>query len=477
MKKFLSILLLSSIALPANAQTLWQYYGGNMPSIETRAVTYNSYFDDEYRGTFMQNVNLAKILESEQDNQNATLGAVLPSATAVFETSLAAPITLSATTMTLAANAVRGGGVLSGYQCFTLDEGNSQAETVCGMTSATTVTGMTRGISQANGTTTVAALMFPHRRGTNVKITDFPVIQILKAQNNGEDVFESPIHYSASLPTSTIAADRTNIPSVGLVQDIAFNGAGVISATTLARGVSELATQTESASSTVNGSSGPLVIPASSATSTYNAATAGLRIISTQNNGKIDNNFISTTTLLNNLMLSTSTNIGSFPAWQIGKQIQVFTSVGTTTFSVPSGITKIFVRIVAGGGNNPANTSNVIAAGAGAGGYAERFIDVTGTSTIQLYVGNNTQWSTFGTNGFYMSAQPGQSPGTGGLVAGGTGGSATGGDINITGGSGGNSLTVTGIQASAGMLGGSSFFGGPGAYGSAATQGIVIVTW
>src|SRR3990167_9557133 len=92
------------------------------------------------------------------------LGASLPSATALFETSLAAPITTSATSMTLTANSVRGGGALSGYNCFTIDEGSSQAEFVCGTVSSTAVTAMTRGVSPLDGSTADTDLQFAHRR-------------------------------------------------------------------------------------------------------------------------------------------------------------------------------------------------------------------------------------------------------------------------------------------------------------------------
>jgi hypothetical protein len=57
-----------------------------------------------------------------------TLGAALPSGTAVFETSLQSRISSTDTSLTLTANSVRGGSALSGYNCFTLDEGRTDAE-------------------------------------------------------------------------------------------------------------------------------------------------------------------------------------------------------------------------------------------------------------------------------------------------------------------------------------------------------------
>jgi hypothetical protein len=144
------------------------------------------------------------------------VGATLPQATGVFETSLATPITSTATTMTLTENAVRGGGSLAGYTCFTLDEGTAQAEVVCGTVSSTTVSSMVRGISYADGISSVTANKFSHRRGANVKITDFPILQILKAQNNGDETFPNPLKYDTGIGplASSDLADKEYVLSV-----------------------------------------------------------------------------------------------------------------------------------------------------------------------------------------------------------------------------------------------------------------------
>jgi len=215
-------------------------------------------------------------------------GVALPAAPAVFETSLAAPITSSATTMTMAANSVRGGGSLTGYNCFTVDEGSAQAEFVCGTVSGTTVSSLTRGVSPSTGTSTVAALQFSHRRGASVKVTDFPVIQILKALAAGEDTFPANLIYAAGITPTSI----DHIVDKGYVDALAFSGAAVIDATTAARGVVELATAAEAAASTANGGSGVLTIPASIATSTYNASTAATRVLLSGAGGLLDPKFV-----------------------------------------------------------------------------------------------------------------------------------------------------------------------------------------
>lgn len=162
------------------------------------------------------------------------VGATLPTATGVFETSLASAITSTATSMTLSANSVRGGGSISGYTCLTVDEGSPSAEIICGTVSSTSVTSLTRGVSYADGVTSVAANKFSHRRGANVKITDFPILQILKAQNNGDATFENAIKYASGVAPST--AD--DLADKGYVDGVVV--AGGVDASTSTKGISKL---------------------------------------------------------------------------------------------------------------------------------------------------------------------------------------------------------------------------------------------
>lgn len=194
------------------------------------------------------------------------VGATLPQSVAVFETSLQSPLASSGDGMTLTANAIRGGGALSGYNCFTIDEGSAQAEFVCGTVSGTSVTDMIRGVSPSTGTTTVAALQFAHRRGANVKITDFPVIQILRAQANGQETFPNQIYYDERV-LITSGSPTTTIPTKWYVDNSVSAGAADANEST--RGIIEIATALEAASSTsIGGTGARLVIPSSVASDT-----------------------------------------------------------------------------------------------------------------------------------------------------------------------------------------------------------------
>ena len=176
--------------------------------------------------------------------QQQSVGLALPSIVSVFETSLQTGITSTATTLTLTANSIRGGGALSGFSCVTLDEGNSNAEQVCGTVSGTTMSSITRGISYSDGITEVAANKYSHRRGASVKLTDSPIIQRLKAQNNGDSTFVNQLTYESYLTP----VDDEDIISKKYVDDIAIAGASDGGFTT--KGIYEQATQIEMASST-----------------------------------------------------------------------------------------------------------------------------------------------------------------------------------------------------------------------------------
>lgn len=142
--------------------------------------------------------------------------------------------------------------------------------------------------------------------------------------------------------------------------------------------------------------------------------------------------------------------------------IRTFTTNGTWTR--PAGVTKILVRLVGGGGAG----SGVGESGA-AGGYSERLIDVTGTSSVTVTIGQGSSSSTTYSGrsgngqttsfGNFLSATGGNGANTSHQHCGGLPGLGTGGDVNLYGG-GGNGHSYYGCGD-----GGTSFFGGSGAVG------------
>lgn len=321
------------------------------------------------------------------------LGASLPQTPAGFETSLAAPITSTATSMTLTSATTRGGTALSGYNCFTIDAGSAQAEYVCGTVSGTTVSSMTRGIDDVTGTTTNATLKFSHRRGASVQITDFPAIQIIRAQANGSDTFPNVLKYDASTPA---CGANNEICDYEFITGLAFSGAGVVDGTATAKGVLELATQLETASSSSAGTSGNLAIPASNATSTYNSATAGLRVVVTQNNGFIDQGFLPPTTTKSvtftgttTLATSTATGISNIASTSIKYYAATTTThSGTTTWTKPANLRYIIVEAVAGGsgGTGSSNNGTAQCAGGDGGAYSKKIFLASQLASTEIVV-------------------------------------------------------------------------------------------
>ena len=135
------------------------------------------------------------------------------------------------------------------------------------------------------------------------------------------------------------------------------------------------------------------------------------------------------------------------------------------TWSRPSGVKRILVRICGAGGAG----SGVGEAG-GAGGYAEEIIDVTGVSSISVTVGQPGSWggtyysggaANGGTTSFgnYMSASGGNGANRNYQHCGGLPGVGSGGNLNIYGGGG------SGHEYHSGYPRGGSFFGGSGATG------------
>ena len=171
-----------------------------------------------------------------------------------------------------------------------------------------------------------------------------------------------------------------------------------------------------------------------------------------------------------NQVLKSGSSAGTLEFGTAGfKSMQVFTATGTSTWTKPSGITRVKVYVTGGGGPGGKIDNDDMANGGGAGGTAIKVIDVTSISSVTVTVGaggvaDNTPapgtsirggTSSFGT---HCSATGGDRTG-GNWGVGGDGGTATGGDININGSDGiGGLIDNTGSWQAAGT-GGASFWG------------------
>jgi len=234
--------------------------------------------------------------------------------------------------------------------------------------------------------------------------------------------------------------------------------AGTVDATTLIKGIVEVATGQEAASSTLIGNTtAPLVLTTAISTSTSPGSGNYIPVTVA---GKIDSSFIT---------LASSTIIGSTYAFDIGKHVVVIaTTTSTSTIIIPNGIRIVKIEMVGGGGGGGGNGSSGQGGGGGgsAGSYLLKMLDVSGTTSIAVRAGLAGTGGSGVTAGNAASSSVvfigGTSTTT--LIAGGQGNVATGGDLNITGAPGlpvmngpdGNGSSISYV----GGVGASSYFGG-----------------
>lgn len=194
------------------------------------------------------------------------------------------------------------------------------------------------------------------------------------------------------------------------------------------------------------------------------------------------------------LTAAAATGIVSFPQGIAGggrlKSFQVFETVGSSTWTKPAGIRNVLAYAVGGGGGGGGATgaasNTAVGGGGGAGSVAVALLDVTGTSSETVTVGNGgaggaagSGGSTGGASSFgaFLSAGGGTG-GTGhtagtaaAFVLGGAGGTATGGNINLTGAPGLHATRTSGTVAISGN-GAASHFGGGGQGRTASAVGL-----
>lgn len=237
-----------------------------------------------------------------------------PGANALFEQSLSQPDSNPQTDTNLyvtSGDDVQGNLLpVNSYQCFSVDTGQPNFEAICGTVTSSATTSLVmsislRGLSTQTATTSNASQIFTHRRGADVRITDFPVLTIVNNQLNGTQILGGgPIHY----PIGTIigGSDFLALSDVAYVNSVV--AAGCATASETVNGCSQLATQIQAASTTSTGSTGSrLVIPASMSTST--PGSAGLWNVISLNDGKLSPNWLNGST--ENYTLNGQTNLAS----------------------------------------------------------------------------------------------------------------------------------------------------------------------
>jgi len=177
-------------------------------------------------------------LKKQVDGFQGNLGATIPGVVAWMETSLQSKVTSTATSMTLVSGTDKRGTSLSGTMGFILDEGTTSEEAIICTAAGTALTSCTRGIDPQDGKTEVTALKYEHRRGASVKITNYPILGILKRIANGQESFPNTIYYPSAFSMTT--ASGSAIVHKSYVDSVVTGGAADANLTT--KGLSELAT-------------------------------------------------------------------------------------------------------------------------------------------------------------------------------------------------------------------------------------------
>ena len=157
------------------------------------------------------------------------------------------------------------------------------------------LTGVTRGLSDIYPFTASSTLRYGHSGQSIFILSNAPqVYNEYAAKKSDESITGTWTFASTSMPQldAYLAPTlSTQLATKGYADSLII--AGGTNATESVQGISQLATALQTASSTSLGSTGAsLVIQSKNATSTYNQYTSPLKVVVTQNDGKIDSNFI-----------------------------------------------------------------------------------------------------------------------------------------------------------------------------------------
>jgi len=375
---------------------------------------------------------------------------------------------------------------------ITIEPGNKTRQEIVSCTTVAqnsngtaTLSGCSRGLAPVTPYTASSTLAFAHGGNTSVIFSDppqlfnqYPAI-IDNYTISGLWTFPNGIY--GVTPTST-----TQLATKGYADGLSY--AGSPDMTLLVKGIGEMATGFELASSTPTGNTtAPLIATSLYATSSPYTASSWIPV--TDRDGKLNQTFLrlsdaftwtnthifpriittdatSTNATTTNLYVSGAVKFdGTFSGNGVNATTTIYTANGTWT--KPTGAKIVEVYVIGGGGGGGSgdvhsSDANLRDGGSGAGGgsfaYKKFLASALGTSETVVVgaggtggAGRGTQGggnngtdgglSSFGTNLLKATGGiKGVTPGTSGNAAvGGAGGAQTNGDMSIIGGAGGNS--------------------------------------
>lgn len=220
-------------------------------------------------------------------------------ANALFEQSLAQPLGTTDANMYVTSGADVQGNLLplNSYECLSVDTGQPNFEAICGNVTASGITGLTlavtlRGLSTQTATTSNSSFIFTHRRGADVRITDFPTLTVVNNELNGVQNIPNPVFYSSNFTPSFWTGTASNtLATIGIVNSTAAAGCG--NSSEVFNGCVQLATAAQAAAGTSIGSTGARLVPPNSL---FNATPAASILVPvTSAAGKLAQGFIDLT--------------------------------------------------------------------------------------------------------------------------------------------------------------------------------------
>lgn len=306
--------------------TLYEYFGGNLPSLQERAEIAASYGIFGYRGTYEQNVLFLSILKKIEADSIDKIGF---SVVTNYKTTLSTSMTSSQVTVPVSSVTTKDDHTLTmddlnDKAYFVIEPGRNKEEIVLCTTLSGTIWGTcTRGLAfYGTSTVSVAANKKTHSSGSTVVMSNVHYIYDELVDKDAAETIAGIKTFTSIplIPTTAPTADA-QAASKKYVDDTAV--AGAPDATETVKGNSELATQAEMAIGTdTGGTSANLVLWNKYANETSTATTT---IPITGTDGKLDQGFID---LTEDFTFSGTTTLSGTAV------ISGESSVATTTFSV-----------------------------------------------------------------------------------------------------------------------------------------------
>lgn len=341
-------------------------------------------------------------------HETTNFGAANPGASALYEQSLAQPLGTADANMYVTSGADVQGNLLpvGSYQCLSEDTGQPNFEAICGNVTASATSGLTlsitiRGLSTATATSSNPSFIFTHRRGADVRITDFPTLTILNNQLSGTQTIPGAMIYN--FHPCSVSSASTTVCDKNYIDNQVVSG-GTPGSTSVA-GIFLQATGLQSASSTATGIYNLItynnLLGSNLSTSTRGNSTGKGNIVATKDDGRIDPSFLdgtgdgnrytfNATTTMSSAVIATTTinhaNIITETAGTISATTITGNGSGITNITIPRFVYSTTTSISI---TTTTATSSPFVVPAGV---------ITASSTIDVYASISDQAGGGGTN-------------------------------------------------------------------------------